>query len=1646
MQSVKSKANMFILSPCFYHFADKNTQISQIIIYKNIFLYQKGENRQQICIILVIFAMKFLAQALSHNERHRNMDKAKIYKITRKLLTAAGILLITFWMLIILLYLPPVQQFAVDTICEEVSKSSGYDVKIGSVHLAFPIKLKIGDLTVSRNDTLYIKSDKAGLNISLLPLLKGEIELNYIALEDLKIDTKDLLPDISIKGKAGHFRTAARNIDLYNETANIRQLYLNGAHLDIILSDSTEVQEGEEEKSTTPGWVINLHKGAIADCSLNISMPDDTVSAGIKIERIGIEKVHANLKEGTYRVNELNLCNSSLAYDKGTLSRNEAPLDHIELKDINFSCRNIELTPEFAQADIGSLTLTQPQGISITEAAATLYCDHTSLELIQMGLKSLNGSSLDASGSIPWLALEHGKEPELAATLAIGIDKRDLSALLTNEQYDAMSLFKDNMLNLFVKVNGNVSHMEIDTLSLVVPELATLHADGHLGNITSTDSIAASINIYGHADDIRRLITLENHGDSSAITESQAAVYMPGDSGRIDIKGTLEYKANIAKTDFIINAAGGEADTKITYDISRDAYIADIAATGLDITRIAPSVPLKNLSIGLTADGRGFDIFSDSTEYNLSLAIDSLSYNGIAFGNTIIHANQSNRLSSIRIDSNDPNLKLKINSDTRLHADDINNRTKAEINRIDFGGLHLTEANLGTSLNIDLTVNTDLAEKHAVKLKGNDINIITEQKTFAPEDIIIDLYTSPDSTHLKAHNGDFNVTGNMDCGYIRLSESIDKVSEMFLKALRQDDMLHYLQDYQRLLPKLDISFSCGQNNMLANYLAMNDIAANSMRANINMDTISGLNIRGGVYGLKSGELHLDTIRMFTRQEGDKIRYFAGVRSTSTDPQNEKQTFNAAMYGNLNNDSLITNFIYRDKAEEIGAKLGTTTILKPNGLDISFSPDAIFLNEKFKFNKGNYINIGKGMSIKADVTLDNGKDAGMHLYTVPDTSCLYNANLELFNIELEDVTNLIPYAPDITGLLNLDMHIRYSENGMVLSADANAEELTYDNTYIGNEIIEAVYFPKGNEIHYIDIKLLHEEEEVLHLNGNYQEGDIDSGLDGEINLTRFPLSLSRVFTKDSGFNLDGFLSGHMKAIGEPNSLSTNGNIKFETVDIDAYSLGANLHMPDETARIIDNKLQFKDFSIYAHGDNPFTINGYVDFSSLTNPALSLRMNADSYELVNAERKKGSMLYGKLFLDTRAMIGGTLNSIDFYGNITVKNKSNITFVMLDAPIESDKELDGLVEFVNFNDTTVMTAEEKEIDLGNMNLNLNLAIEDGARLNADLDMERNNYVTTQGSGNLHLTYTSEAGINVTGRYAMSEGEFKLSLPVIPLKTLSISDGSEVSWSGPLLNPEIDITALERVTSSVTFDDNSTVPVPFDVGVKVSNTLENMGLSFVMSSPENPTVQEQLNALDTEGMNRYAVTMLLTGAYAGSSKSMTVGNALSSFIDAKISDIAGTAMKSVNLNVGINDATNAETGDSYKNYSFSFSKRFWNDRITLVIGGEVNSGDAPKSNSSFINNASLEWKISANSNRFLKLFYDKNYESILEGEITETGIGYVYKRKLSDLKELFIFNRHKKNSEKEQKKSGMPNAKNSDIPLTPQENKEPQKEKEQE
>ena len=212
----------------------------------------------------------------------------------------------------------------------------------------------------------------------------------------------------------------------------------------------------------------------------------------------------------------------------------------------------------------------------------------------------------------------------------------------------------------------------------------------------------------------------------------------------------------------------------------------------------------------------------------------------------------------------------------------------------------------------------------------------------------------------------------------------------------------------------------------------------------------------------------------------------------------------------------------------------------------------------------------------------------------------------------------------------------------------------------------------------------------------------------------------------------------------------------------------------------------------------------------------------------------------------------------------------------------------------------------------------------------------------------------------------------------------------------------------------------VNFDVSISIKNRLEAPELIFDIAAPEDATIENELQAMGADERSKQAIAMLATGIYlngGGKGGGLSMGAALNSVLQSQINSLAGS-VKNANISVGIEDRTSAETGDTQKDFSFRYSQRFFNDRVQIIIGGKVSTGaNATNDAESFIDNISLEYRLDTSGTRYVRVFYDKNYESVLDGEITETGVGLVLRRKMDRLGELFIFKKKKKEVKKEDK-----------------------------
>ena len=587
------------------------------------------------------------------------------------------------------------------------------------------------------------------------------------------------------------------------------------------------------------------------------------------------------------------------------------------------------------------------------------------------------------------------------------------------------------------------------------------------------------------------------------------------------------------------------------------------------------------------------------------------------------------------------------------------------------------------------------------------------------------------------------------------------------------------------------------------------------------------------------------------------------------------------------------------------------------------------------------------------------------------------------------------------------------------AEANIDELTYERQHVGDIGMGATWLPgdKG-ATHYLNTYFSYDNREVMTADGILTQKNGKDTLEVTTSFEHFPMKIANAFVPDQMMSFTGDLDGGMYIYGPLEKPRMHGDITLDSVSVYARQAGARYWFDDRPVQIKDNQLIFDKFAIYTTSKNPFTINGKVDFRNLERPTADLKLLAENYTLLDAPRTRESLIYGKIFVDLNATVRGPLDALTMRGNMNLLGNTDVTYVLTDSPLTVEDRLEGLVTFTSFADTaSVGTDEAPAMSLGGMDMIMSVHIDNAVRLRADLSPDRSKFIELEGGGDLNMQYTPQGDISLTGRYTLSGGIMKYSLPIIPLKEFQINNGSYVDWRGDPMNPTLNLKATERMRASVADgDDGGSRVVNFDVSIAIKNRLDAPELIFDITAPDDATIENELQAMGAEERSKQAIAMLATGVYMNSGVKgggLSMGSALNSVIQSQINSLAGSAFQSINASftMGMEDRTSAETGDKQTDYSFRYSQRLFNDRVQIVIGGKVTTGaNATNDAESFIDNISLEYRLDTSGTRYVRVFYDKNYESVLDGEITETGVGLVLRRKMDRLGRTFYRSRKKK------------------------------------
>ena len=204
----------------------------------------------------------------------------------------------------------------------------------------------------------------------------------------------------------------------------------------------------------------------------------------------------------------------------------------------------------------------------------------------------------------------------------------------------------------------------------------------------------------------------------------------------------------------------------------------------------------------------------------------------------------------------------------------------------------------------------------------------------------------------------------------------------------------------------------------------------------------------------------------------------------------------------------------------------------------------------------------------------------------------------------------------------------------------------------------------------------------------------------------------------------------------------------------------------------------------------------------------------------------------------------------------------------------------------------------------------------------------------------------------------------------------------------------------------------VNFNVLLRVDGTLDEMNVVFDLECPDDLTIANEIKSMSPEQRANQAMNLLLYGTYrSGGTQTITGGNmgtnALYSFLQSQLNTWAASAIKGVDISFGINqyDKTVDGANTSAMNYSYRVSKSLFDDRFKIVVGGNYTTDANADENfaQNLIADISFEYMLNKAGTMYVRLFRHTGYESILEGEITQTGVGFVYKKKISRLSDIF-------------------------------------------
>ncbi len=1436
-----------------------------------------------------------------------------------------------------------------------------------------------------------------------------QIGLRGIKLTNFDIDYGDDNTKTFAKVLFKELSTKVNKLDLENNAYNVDNVFLSGANINANLylptknADPKADPNNEVSKTTDQEKALSLLLGKLVLNDVKVAYNNTAIAP----TRQGMDFNHLNFSKLNVEVKDFKMQNNTFAG-----SVNSAEIQ--EARGLDIREFNTDFVYNEKEAYLKDLYLETPRTVLRDE----VVLNYNSIEQLSSNL-----------GAVKISANIKDSKVGFADILNLAPDLRNTAPF---------NKYPNAILNVNANVKGNVNDLLINNLKLSGLDQLRVAASGRIKNATNPDNLYYDLRIAELSSSAK---TIYNLVPKNTIPSN---ISLPSN---ISIKGMAKGTTKVVDANLNLYSTSGNAAVVAKVDMrrkNRELYDVKANLQGLQIGRIIKNKDIGAISAQISAKGESFDFKNANADLRGHVA--SAVYKGYRYQNMNLTGKIRRGAYNIILNSKDPNANMQLTASGVYNEKNPTVKVNGNILKLDLNklGFYKDQMILAGKIDGDFT-NLDPDHLNGY-LNLKDFAFSDTKEIYPVQEINLKASSTADST---------NIVFNSQIADVELRGKY-RLTQIF-GALTQT----INQYYQFQKPAKTEKIEAGQfftfnakiknDDLIRKFVPeLKSFETINLTGNYNADS-QKIEIDGQIPQLLYGENTIENATLKVTNENQALQYNLNVAALKS---SSFALNKVNVGGDIANNIINYNITTKDAKDETQFLIAGNAKSLNDITEISLNPNGLKLNyTDWTVSEGNKIQISRRGILADNFRLSN---SGSEILLQSESqSANAPLNVSLKDFKIETITELIKKDTLLArGTINGTAQLRDLTKNMTFTSDLNISDLIVYENPVGNLAIKVNN--NSPKILNADIALSGNNNDVKIL-GDYNTAS--STFDMNMAINQLQMKSVQGFSMNAVTNTEGYLSGNLKITGTTTQPHILGKVKFNDVGLEIAKTGSDFRKLNDEIDFTSRGIEFNNFKINDRDGNSLNIDGQVLTQTYRDFAFNLDVNAKDFKVVNSEKSNDAIMYGILSIDAALHIKGNLDLPKVDGRLSVADDTDFTFVLpQSSPTLQERE--GIVEFIDqdqvaLNKTVKADSLNSQTRIKGMDVSVNIELSKEAKLSLLIDKANGDFVKLQGEAELTGGIDPSGKTTLVGVYEVESGSYEMSVSVLKRK-FDIQKGSTITWTGEPTTALLDITAIYKteaapidlVEQQISGESAGTLNqfkqrIPFNTLLKMKGELLKPVITFdittdeknnAVSSNVTDIVDQKLSQLRTQEseMNKQVFALLLLNRFigenpfesgAGVSGEMMARQSVSKILSQQLNNLASDLIKGVDLNFDLESSEDYSSGakNTRTDLNVDISKKLLNDRLKVSVGSNFGLEGEARQNENMTNIAgdvTVDYSLSKDGRYMLRAYRKNEYQVALQGQIVETGVGFIITLDYDKFRDIFQKSKNEKQKEKRKNK----------------------------